>query len=312
MHVKVGATGTTGLRAIQGLLDVGYKPPQLQIVTRNPSKPRMKQLKKLGFDLIQADLQDPSSLHDIGKGCHGCYIHATGGDTKELDTSEVSSARNLCISLHGDVKCIIYNSAVGVKDHHGVRRIQQKHDIEEILSKRSCPCHVTSLRANFFCEEVWKKYTRPSILQGRYPLPVNWWRKLYWTSVRDMGRLAGDIITKDAEKYPDIKTNNIRTLNVAGDHLSARQIAKAFGRAQGTKCVHHNNHELTEMAKENFPELYEQIYFLQNSREKTNIRALKKEFPGLITPFGEFLEETQWGDAERVFEDLSNPNTLEW
>ena len=30
----VGATGTTGLRSIQGLLDVGYKPAQLFIVTR--------------------------------------------------------------------------------------------------------------------------------------------------------------------------------------------------------------------------------------------------------------------------------------
>ena len=129
----VGATGTTGLRAIQGLLDVGYAPSQLKIVTRNKSKPKMKQLQKLGFNLIQADLQHPSSLHDIGKGCSGCYIHATGGDTRELDTSEVSSAQNLCEQLHTDVKCIVYNSAAGSKDH-GVQRIQQKHDIEKILS----------------------------------------------------------------------------------------------------------------------------------------------------------------------------------
>ena len=82
----VGATGTTGLRAIQGLLDVGYKPHQLQIMTRNASKPKMKQLRNLGFRLIQANLQHPSSLRDIGKGCAGCCIHATGGHTKELDS----------------------------------------------------------------------------------------------------------------------------------------------------------------------------------------------------------------------------------
>jgi hypothetical protein len=29
----VGATGTTGLRSVQGLLDVGYEPHQLHIVT---------------------------------------------------------------------------------------------------------------------------------------------------------------------------------------------------------------------------------------------------------------------------------------
>ena len=63
----------------------------------------MIQLQQLGFNLVQADLQRPSSLHGIGKGCYGCYIHATGGDTKELDTSEVSSAQNLCKHLHNDV-----------------------------------------------------------------------------------------------------------------------------------------------------------------------------------------------------------------
>jgi hypothetical protein len=100
----VGATGTTGLRAIQGILDVGYQPSQLHIVTRNKSKPKMKQLKRLGFNICQADLQHPSSLTSIGKGCTGCYIHATGGDTAELDKSEVSSAQNLCNALHTELK----------------------------------------------------------------------------------------------------------------------------------------------------------------------------------------------------------------
>lgn len=103
----VGATGTTGLRAIQGLLDAGYRADQLYIVTRNTAKPKMKQLQKLGFHLVKADLQRPASLSGIGKGCRGCYIHATGGDTKELDTSEVSSARNLCEALHQDVTSIV-------------------------------------------------------------------------------------------------------------------------------------------------------------------------------------------------------------
>lgn len=308
----VGATGTTGLRAIQGLLDVGYKPPQLQIMTRNASKPKMKQLKNLGFDLVQADLQSPSSLRGIGKGCGGCYIHATGGDTKELDTSEVSSAQNLCNALHDDVRSIVYNSVAGAKDH-GVKRIQQKHDIEGILSKRKRQCGVTSLRANIFGEELWKEYTRPQILEGRYPLPANRWRRIYLTSVRDMGRLAGAIIANEKKDRGSSATSaNFRILNVAGSRMTGPQIARAFGTAQGSRCTHINNRELTKMAKENFLDLYEQIHFIQTSCEKTNIASLKKEFPGLITTFQEFLLETQWGDLERTFEDLSKPETLDF
>eukprot|EP00804_Cyclotella_cryptica_P024194 CCRYP_020859-RA/>CCRYP_020859-RA protein AED:0.24 eAED:0.24 QI:94/1/1/1/0/0/2/365/429 len=304
----VGATGTTGLRAIQGLLDVGYKPHQIQILTRNPSKTKMRLMKKLGFRIVRADLQRPCSLRNIGKGCTGCYIHATGGDTKELDTLEVSSARNLCESLHDDVSVIVYNSAAGAKDH-GVKRIQQKHDIEGILAGRKRLTHVTSLRANIFMEELWKVYTRPQILKGRYSLPTNWWRKIYLTSVRDMGRLAGTIIARDSQDK--VNTQRIRILNVASEHMSGPQIASAFSKAQGSRCQHVNNRELTKLAKEGFPELYEQIRFLQTSREKTDISAVKKEFPGMLTPFVEFLRETQWNDCERTFGDFSKPEKLE-
>ncbi|KAL7502138.1 hypothetical protein ACHAWX_000470 [Stephanocyclus meneghinianus] len=304
----VGATGTTGLRAIQGLLDVGYKPHQLHILTRNPSRSKMRQMEKLGFRIVKADLQCPSSLRNVGKDCTGCYIHATGGDNKEIDTTEVSSARNLCKALHDDVSVIVYNSAAGAKDH-GVHRIQQKHDVEGVLTNRKRQTHVTCLRANIFMEELWKVYTRPQILKGCYPLPINWWRKIYLTSVRDMGRLAGTIIAR--ESNDEVDTKRIRILNVASDRMSGPQIARAFGKAQGSRCRHVNNRELTKMAKESFPDLYEQIRFLRNSREITGIAAVKKEFPGLMTPFADFLRETRWGDFERTFSDLSKPETLE-
>lgn len=307
----VGVTGTMGLRAIQGLLDVGYQPSQLQIMTRNASKPKMKQLRHLGFAIVQADLQNPSSLHSIGQGCNGCFIFATGGDTAELDTSEVSSARNLRDALDDDVRTIVYHSAAGAKDH-GVKRIQQKHDVEKILSKRRLGHgRLTSLRASLFMEELWKNYTRPQILQGKYPLPVHRWRKIYLTSVRDIGRLAGAIL-QSRETEENENDNAIQILNVSGDRLTAPQIAKAFGQAQNSKCHHVSNRELTRTARKSFPELYEQIRFLQTSKERTDIRSLKKQFPGLISSFRGFLQETQWNDTDKSFRYFSNPESLEF
>ena len=123
-----------------------------------------------------------------------------------------------------------------------------------------------------------------------------------------MGRIAGAIIAN--ENTHQVSTTCMRVLNIAGDRMTGPQIARAFGKAQEASCSHVNNRELAKMAKEKFPELHEQIYFLQTSREKTNIASLKKEFPGLITPFLEFLYETEWGDRERTFEDFSRPETL--
>ena len=122
----VGASGGTGMRAIRGLLDVGYEPEQLRILTRDPSKPTLAPLRERGFDLVAAvpphsdrhacapphsdhhacvfrgrcpsapqDLDDPATLSDVGASCTGCYVHSTAGDTKQLDTGEVSRARHL-------------------------------------------------------------------------------------------------------------------------------------------------------------------------------------------------------------------------
>lgn len=158
-------------------------------------------------------------------------------------------------------------------------------------------------------EELWKEYTRPQILKGQYPLPANGWRKIYLTSVRDMGRLAGTIIAREGKgDTADMKTS--RVLNVAGDCLTGPQIARAFAKAQGSPCYHVNNRELTKMAKKSFPDLYEQIHFIQTSREKTDIASLKKEFPALISSFERFLIETDWGNHELLFDDLSKPETL--
>ena len=42
-----------------------------------------------------------------------------------------------------------------------------------------------------------------------------------------------------------------------------------------------------------------------SSTETTDLEALTDEFPGLLTPFSTFLEETGWGNASATYEDLS-------
>lgn len=95
----VGATGTMGLQVIQGFLDVGFQPQQLKVMTRNAIKPKMVELKRLGFGIVQANLEDKATLQDACEGCSGCYIHSTSNDTHDLDLKEVTRARNLCAAL---------------------------------------------------------------------------------------------------------------------------------------------------------------------------------------------------------------------
>ena len=156
----VGASGGTGLRALHGLMDVGYAASQLRVVTRDPSKPVLEPLRQLGIELHAADLDDPATLVGVGATCTGCYVHSLAGDTKKLDTGEVSRSRHLAQALdaEGSVRQVAFNSAAA-EPSHGVKRIAQKHAVESVFSTE-VGLPATHLRANLFMEELWKVQPR--------------------------------------------------------------------------------------------------------------------------------------------------------
>ena len=52
------------------------------------------------------------------------------------------------------------------------------------------------------------------------------------------------------------------------------------------------------------PDLFEVIEFYRTSTETTDVPALQAEFPGLLTSFAAFLDETGWVDPELTYDDL--------
>jgi len=322
----VGASGGTGVRALRGLLDVGYSPCQIRILTRNPDKPHLVALRELGFETCQADLEDAASLlpSSLLEDCVGCYIHSTSSDTAKLDTLEVDRAKNLAAAIQAHqqsqpkhpLQSIVYNSAAAEEDH-GVYRMAQKHGVEQILKDvavaarhtTSSNIQVTSLRANLFMEEFWKHYTRPAIQKGTFPLSVPSDRPIYLTSVRDMGRLAGTIIQKQQEK--DQTNENVRTINVASQVMTPFQMAEAFGKSQDTPCRHAKSRMFALLVRLFFKDLHEVIQFYRTSEETTDIAALKQQFPDVsLTPFDTFLSETKWGHSDLTYDDLCDVTDL--
>jgi hypothetical protein len=307
-------------RALAGFLDVGYKPEQLRVLTRNATK--AEQLRQqFGFDTVVGNLDsddgyikrnDTTKLNEsFANGCIGCYIHSTSSDTRKLDTKEVDRATYLCkILLKNNIRNIVFHSAVGEKEN-GVQRIQQKHDVEQVFLSQN-NLFFTSLRANLLMEELWKGYTRPSILKGKFPFMVPSSRPIYLTSVRDMGRLAGAILaSQHSQLHSEAtavsavnSTMAYRILNVAGDLLTPKDIAEAFAKEQGSPCTHSESRVFALIVRLLFQDLFEIVRFYRKSRENTDIDELKQEFPGLLSNFSAFLSETHWADRERTFQDL--------
>ncbi len=282
----IGVTGGTGGNVIKGFLEQGVT--NLRAITRkiDLSRPILKQIDDAGIELIEANLDDENSLETAFVDVEAVYCHATAPDTAKPQPEEIERAKTVVkIAKKAEIKHFVYNSAGGVDRNTKVSHIQQKAHIEKIIKEASLPA--TMLRACLFMEEFWKKYTRPGILKGTFRFSIQPDKPLHLITTKDLGRVAAYVI-----QHPDKYIG--KEIELAGDVLTPSQMAIAFSKAQGTKVVHQEVPPwifLLLMQKE----LYNIIQFYRNQGYQADVNHLREEFPGLLTTFDEFLQETNWG-----------------
>lgn len=145
-------------------------------------------------------------------------------------------------------------------------------------------------------EEFWKQYTRPSVLKGTFPFAVQPNKPLHLITTKDMGRVAAYVM-KHRSQYVG------QEIELAGDVLTPKQMAEAFSRVQGRSVVY------KEIPSWIFlllfrKSLFDLIQWYRKHGYQANVSSLRESFPGLLTPFTQFLEETDWANAELTYQDL--------
>lgn len=291
----IGVTGGTGSNAVKGLLEQNVI--DLRAITRkiDLERPSLSRLHNSGVELVEADLDDESSLKAAFAGVSAVYCHATAGDSAKPDPQEITRAERVAqAAKQANVSHFVYNSAGGVDRNSGIPHIEQKHKVEQILKQASLP--TTMLRACLFMEEFWKQYTRPSVLKGSFPFAVQPNKPLHLITTKDMGRVAAHVM-KHRSQYVG------QEIELAGDVLTPKQMAEAFSTAQGRPVVY----------KEIPPwiflllfrkSLFDLIQWYRKQGYQADVPCLREAFPGLLTTFAQFLKETDWANAELSYQDL--------
>ena len=291
----IGVTGGTGSNAVKGLLEQAVG--DLRAITRkiDLGRPSLAKLHNSGVELVEADLDDESSLKAAFAGISAVYCHATAPDAAKPNPQEVARAARVAqAARQANVSQFVYNSAGGVDRNSGIRHIEQKHHIEQILKQAGLP--TTMLRACLFMEEFWKQYTRPSVLKGSFPFAVQPNKPLHLITTKDMGRVAAHVM-KHRSQYVG------EEIELAGDVLTPKQIAEAFSVAQGRPVIY----------KEIPPwiflllfrkSLFDLIQWYRQQGYQADVPRLHERFPGLLTTFADFLEETHWANAALTYQDL--------
>ena len=291
----IGVTGGTGGNVVKGFLE--QQVTDLRIITRKVdlTRPSLARLNQAGVEWVEADLDDPTSLDAAFVGVSAVYCHATAGDSAKPDPQEITRAEHVAQAAHAaQIQHLVYNSAGGADRDSGIPHIEQKHQVEQIFQQAGLP--LTVLRACLFMEEFWKSYTRPSILKGSFPFSVQPDKPLHLITTQDMGRVAAYVM-QHRHDYVG------RAIELAGDRLTPQQMAETFAEVQGQPVKH----------KEIPPwiflllfrkSLYDLIQWYCKAGYQADVPQLHQEFPGLLTSFRTFLEETQWANPTLTYEDL--------
>lgn len=292
----IGVTGGTGGNLIKGFLEQGVT--DLRAITRKIDfdRPSLSKINDAGVELVEANLDDEQSLKTAFLGVSRVYCHATSGDAAKADPLEIERAKRVAeVAKKAEIKHLVYNSAGGADRNSGIGHIEQKYKVEQIFKQAGLP--TTMLRACLFMEEFWKKYTRPSILKGSFPFSVQPDRPLHLITTKDMGRVAAYVM-----KHPDKYIG--KEIELAGDVLTPKQMAEAFSKVQGIPVIHKEVPSwifLLFLRKE----LFDLIQWYRNKGYQADVKQLREEeFPGVLTTFDEFLQETNWANKELTYESL--------
>jgi uncharacterized protein YbjT (DUF2867 family) len=293
----IGVTGGTGGNVVKGFLEQGVT--DLRAITRKNDLSRLSlaKINNLGVELVEANLDDEASLITAFTGVSAVYCHATSADSTKPDPREVDRANTVAqVAKKADIKHFVYNSAGGADRNSGVSHIEQKYKVEQVLKAAGLP--TTMLRACLFMEEFWKKYTRPSILKGVFRFSIQPDKPIHLITTKDMGRVAAYVL-KNSSEYIG------QEIELAGDVLTPVEMAEAFSRVQGIPVVYKQIPPwifLLLLRKE----LFNLIKWYRTKGYQADVQRLREQdFPGLLTTFNEFLEQTNWADQELTYESLS-------
>lgn len=277
--VVTGATGQQGGAVARHLLkQQGFA---VRALTRDSTKEAAKALARQGAEIVQANLDDASSIRRSLEGAYGVFsvqnFMETGYD------GEIHQGKTLADAAKAaGVKHFVYTSVVSADRKTGLPHFESKWQIEQHIHKLGIP--FTILRPAFFMQN-WHHYMRDQILQGTLPLPLDPNRSLQQISVEDIGAFAV-VAFQNPNRWQG------RTLELAAEELTMLKVADLLSRALGrsVKYVQVAWDQFRQNAGEEMTRMYR---WFNDVGYKVDIAALRREYPSLAT-LEQTLQHQDW------------------
>lgn len=298
-----GATGNQGNSAANFVLDDAELSTRYSVraISRDISNPKMQALASKGAELVQADLDDPSTLPAALKNATHLFFLTTtqySGNSREIETRQ---AKALCEeALKQGIQYIIFSSmshpfkiSNGALKH--VEHFDDKAEIE--LYIRSLPVQSAFFAPASFMQNVTTSFMKPHpspagdgsfvlshILPGTTPYPL--------IDISDTGAWIGAVLA-DPAKY------NGKFFAAADALYSLEQMCDIMGKVTGKKVTYQRIPD--DVFKSFLPPtfrdaLYEMWILMRDygyygADTKEQVQWTREQARSRITGFEEFLRK---------------------
>ena len=236
----VGGTGAQGgglVRAILADPDGGFA---ARVLTRDPSSEKARALAGLGVEVVQADIDDESSVRAAFDGAYGAYCLTNFWEHFSAEKENEQAANMARAAKDAGLEHVIWSTFEDTRDwipldDDRMPTLQGKYKVAHFDGKAEANHFFTDLglpTTLLLTSAYWENFIHfgwgpqrgeDGVLAVTYPMAD---KLLPSIAVEDIGKSAYGIFKAGDELIG-------KTVGIAGEHLTGEQIAAAFAKALG-------------------------------------------------------------------------------
>ena len=218
-----GATGNQGNAVARHLLFQGHR---VRAMTRKPDGAAAQALAALGAEVVQGDLDVPSSVDKALAGAVGAFAVQNTWEAG-VEREEVQGKAFAEQARAAGVQHFVYTSVGSAGRATGIPHFDNKYRVEQTVRRLGFPT-ATVLRPVFFMDNLGGPWMKGALLEGQVKMAIQPTTKLQMVACNDIGRIG-------ALAFEQPELMNGRAIEIAGAELTWPEACAILSRLSGRK-----------------------------------------------------------------------------
>jgi uncharacterized protein YbjT (DUF2867 family) len=280
-----GATGQQGGALARVLLDKGHR---VRAFVRRPDSPEAKELTRLGAELAEGNLEEPSTIMDAAGGMDAVFVVATPFEAgTEAETRHGIAAADAAKAA--GVGHLVYSSVANADKDTGIPHFDSKREVEEHIERLGVP--YTIVAPVYFMDNLLAPWALPQLKEGRLPMALPSSRPLQQIALSDIVTFTR-VVLENREEFAG------RRVDIASDELAGEEVAKVLTRVTGHE-IHYVELPLEQVRQAMGEDGVRMFEWFDQVGYSADIAALRQDHPeaGWHT-FEGWAKEQEWSALE--------------